>query len=167
MQNNVAKNLINHTLLFSIDLLFSTSSLTVWKHKLWILRYVVWKSLLCKVIWKERNVLFNDALSTFYLRLYGKGPLSERGNYLPPRQGSFYKHHAIDRIAYTTACVTPVMEHWLERKIAQWVYYKGSFQWPIAPWADALPWCKVVCAGCDPSKPSASFLVPTSTPRWV
>ena len=24
---------------------------------------------------KEGNVLFNDALNTFYLRLYGKGPL--------------------------------------------------------------------------------------------
>ena len=34
---------------------------------------------------KEGNVLFNDALNTFYLRLYGgKGPLSERGNPLPP-----------------------------------------------------------------------------------
>ena len=26
-------------------------------------------------IWKEGNVLFNDALNTFYLWLYGKGPL--------------------------------------------------------------------------------------------
>ena len=30
-------------------------------------------------------------------------------------------HHPIDRIAHTTAFVTPVMEHWLEREIAQWV----------------------------------------------
>ena len=28
----------------------------------------------------EGNILFNDALNTFYLRLYGKGPLSEKGN---------------------------------------------------------------------------------------
>ena len=27
-----------------------------------------------------------------------------------------------DRIAHTTAFVTPVMEHWLEREIAQWVH---------------------------------------------
>ena len=27
-----------------------------------------------------------------------------------------------DRIAHTTAFVTPVVEHWLERKIAQWVH---------------------------------------------
>ena len=26
-------------------------------------------------VWKEGNVLFNDALNTIYLRLYGKGPL--------------------------------------------------------------------------------------------
>ena len=26
-----------------------------------------------------------------------------------------------DRIAHTTAFITPVMEHWLEREIAQWV----------------------------------------------
>ena len=39
---------------------------------------------------KEGRVLFNDALSTFYLRLYGVGHMlkdhsdSERGNSLPP-----------------------------------------------------------------------------------
>ena len=52
---------------------------------------------------KEGNVLFNDALNTFYLRLYGVGHMvkdhsdSERGNLLPPhrlllpisRKGSF------------------------------------------------------------------------------
>ena len=30
-------------------------------------------------------------------------------------------HHPTDRIAHTTAFVTPVVEHWLEREIAQWV----------------------------------------------
>ena len=39
---------------------------------------------------KERNVLFNDALNIFYLRLYGVGHMvkdhsdSERGNLMPP-----------------------------------------------------------------------------------
>ena len=39
---------------------------------------------------KEGNVLFNDALNTFYLRLYGVGHMvkdhsdSERGNPMPP-----------------------------------------------------------------------------------
>ena len=30
-------------------------------------------------------------------------------------------HHPTDKIAHTTAFVTPVVEHWLEREIAQWV----------------------------------------------
>ena len=30
--------------------------------------------------------------------------------------------HPTDRIAHTTAFVTPVVEHWLEREIAQWVH---------------------------------------------
>ena len=30
-------------------------------------------------------------------------------------------HTPTDRIAHTTAFVTPVVEHWLEREIAQWV----------------------------------------------
>ena len=34
----------------------------------------------------------------------------------------FYMHHHTDRIAHTTAVVTPVVEHWLEREIAQWVH---------------------------------------------
>ena len=31
-------------------------------------------------------------------------------------------HHPTDRIAQTTAFVTPVVEHWLAREIAQWVH---------------------------------------------
>ena len=31
-------------------------------------------------------------------------------------------HHPTDRIAHTTAFVTPVVEHRLEREIAQWVH---------------------------------------------
>ena len=77
---------------------------------------------------KEGNVLFNDALNTFYLRLYGVRHMvkdhsdSERGSQLPPHgllfpissKGSFYMHHPTDRISHTTAFVTPVVEHWLE-----------------------------------------------------
>ena len=79
---------------------------------------------------KEGNVLFNDALKTFYLRLYGVGHMVNttqivRGNPLPPHgllfpinsKGSF-----TDRIAYATAFVTPVVELWLEREIAQWAH---------------------------------------------
>ena len=47
---------------------------------------------ICKEAMKEGNVLFNDALNTFHLRLYGvrhmvKGHSdSERGNQLPPHR---------------------------------------------------------------------------------
>ena len=34
-----------------------------------------------------------------------------------------------DRIAHTTAFVTPVVKHWLEREIAQWVHsHEGSIR---------------------------------------
>ena len=47
---------------------------------------------------------------------------SERGNPLPPHEllfpinskGSIIMHHPTDRIAHTTAFVTPVVEHWLK-----------------------------------------------------
>ena len=53
---------------------------------------------------------------------------SERGNPLLPQgllclinsKGSFICIIP-DRIAHTTAFVTPVVEHWLEQEIAQWV----------------------------------------------
>ena len=81
---------------------------------------------------EEGNVLFNDALNTFHLRLYGVGHMvknhsdSESGNSLPPHgllfsinsKGSL--HHPTDRITHTTAFVTPVVKHWLEREIAHW-----------------------------------------------
>ena len=44
------------------------------------------------IIWGERNVLFNESLNTFYLRLYGVRHMvkdhsdSEKGNPLPPHR---------------------------------------------------------------------------------
>ena len=72
----------------------------------------------------ERNVLFNDALNTFYLRLYVVRHMvkdhsdSEKGNPLPPHRlllsisskGSFICTIP-DRITHTTAFVIPVVEH--------------------------------------------------------
>ena len=95
---------------------------------------------------RERNVLFNDALNTFYLRLYGVRHMvkdhsdSEKGNPLPPHRlllsinskGSFICTIPTDRITHTTAFVTPVVEHWLEREIAQWVHpMKDRFDDPL------------------------------------
>ena len=73
---------------------------------------------------KAGNVLFNDALNTFYLRLYGDRHMvkdhydSKKRNPLPPHRLLFPIN---SRIAHTTAFVTTVVEHWLEREIAQWV----------------------------------------------
>ena len=55
---------------------------------------------------------------------------SEKGNPLPQHRllfpinsnGSFICTIPTDRIAHTTAFVTPVVEHWLEGEIAQWVH---------------------------------------------
>ena len=81
----------------------------------------------------------------FVLRLYGVRHMvknhsdSERGNPLPPHGLLFptsskgYMHHPKDRITHTTVFVTPVVEHWLEREIAQWVHHEGSIRRPIAP----------------------------------
>ena len=49
-----------------------------------------------------------------------------------------YTIHSTDRITHTTVFVTPVVRHWLEREIAQWVHHEGSIRRPIAPWANAL-----------------------------
>ena len=53
----------------------------------------------------------------------------ERGNPLPPHRlllpvssKVFYMHHPTDILTHTTEFVTPVVEHWLEREIAQWVH---------------------------------------------
>ena len=51
---------------------------------------VVWLNWSYRTNERERNVLFNDALNTFYLRLYGFGHMikdhsdSEKGHPLPP-----------------------------------------------------------------------------------
>ena len=80
----------------------------------------------------ERNVLFNDTLNTFYLRFYGLRHMvkdhsdSERGNLLLPHGLLFLissKCSLLCIIQQTknthTMAFTPVVEHWLEREIAQ------------------------------------------------
>ena len=58
---------------------------------------------------------------------------SKRGNLLLPllwllllisSKGSFICTIP-DRIAHTMAFVTPVVEHWLEQEIVQWVHHEG------------------------------------------
>ena len=87
------------------------------------------------MIMKEGNVLFTAALNTFYLwscgirhrvKDYFDG---KRRNPLPPLHGLLVlisKGSFIckinDRIIHTTSFVKPVVEHWLEWKIAQGVH---------------------------------------------
>ena len=49
----------------------------------------------------------------------------------------FYVHQPTDRIAHTIAFLTPVMEHWVEWEIAQWVHYEGLIWHPITSWVNA------------------------------
>ena len=79
---------------------------------------------------KEGNILFNDALNTFYIWLYGIGHMvnhndhsdSERGNLLPPHgllfpinsKGSFICTIPETGYAYHSLCYTS--------RIAQWVH---------------------------------------------
>ena len=37
-------------------------------------------------------------------------------------------HHPTDRIVYTTDFVTPAVEIWLEREIAEWVYHEKTVE---------------------------------------
>ena len=102
---------------------------------------------------KVGNVLFNDALNTFYLWLYCVGHIemdygdSQKRNLLMlpihelffsiSQKGSFYIHNPTNKIAYIMFFVIPVMEHWLEQEIAQCVNHEGSIQCPITPRTDA------------------------------
>ena len=98
-----------------------------------------------------RKCLFNDTLNTFYLRLYGVrhmvkyhtysgggNPLLPHGLLFPINSKVSFLYTIPDRIAHTTAFGTPVVEHWLDRGIGQWIHYGGSIRRPITPWVNAL-----------------------------
>ena len=66
---------------------------------------------------------------------------SERGNPLPSHGLLFpisSKGSLICTIQQTGRSVTPILEHWLEREIAQWVHHERSIRRTIAPRANAL-----------------------------
>ena len=102
-----------------------------------VLNPAMQKSVFCKHLHrKEGNALFNDALNTFYLRFYGVGHIvndrshSERENPLPPHVLLFSissKGYFMCTIPQTGLhFVSPVVHHWLEREIAQWVHHEES-----------------------------------------
>ena len=59
---------------------------------------------------------------------HGKGPLRQQES--KPAVTTWdtlsNQHHPTDKITHTTAFVTPVVEHWLELEIVQWVHHEGS-----------------------------------------
>ena len=91
-----------------------------------------------------RKEMFHLAThSTYlYLCLYDVGYMvkdhsdSERGNRLPHLQGLLFpissKGSFICTTQQTGKFVTPVVEHWLEREICQWVHHEGSIRRSIA-----------------------------------
>ena len=100
----------------------------------------------------RKEMFYLTMHSTHLIGLYGVGHMvkdhsdSERGNLLSPlhvllfmisSKGSFICTIP-DRIAHTMEFDTPVVEHWLEQEITQWVDHEGSIQQPIAPWANTL-----------------------------
>ena len=102
---------------------------------------------------KEGNVLFNDALNTFYLRLYGVGRMlkdhsdSEGRNPLPPyglffaisSKGTIYMFHPSYRIAHTNGlCYTSRGTLTGTRNTSMGPPHEGSIRRPIAPCANAL-----------------------------
>ena len=122
---------------------------------------------------RERNYLFNDALNTFYLRLYGVRHMvkdhsdSEKGNPLPPHRlllsinskGSF-----ICTIPHTTAFVTPVVE----REIAQWVHpIKDRSDDPSHHERTLYLWATSRSSITYGASISLVLLVPASAPRLV
>ena len=61
-------------------------------------------------------------------------------------------HHPTDRIAHTTAFVTPVVEHWLEREITQWVHpMKDRSDDPSHHERTLLPWSYISLL-CDTNR---------------
>ena len=58
----------------------------------------------------------SDILST--IQIVRGNPLPSHGLLFPINSRGYF----IDRITHTTAFVTPVVEHWLEREIALWVH---------------------------------------------
>ena len=118
----------------------------------WIIsiKWLYWQFILDQQM-KEGNVLFNDALNTFYLWLYGIRHMvkhdseSERGNPLLPHGYSFQlaarvllytSFHRQDN-TYHGLCYTShgALVGMRNRSM---VHHEGSIRWPITPWVNAL-----------------------------
>ena len=100
----------------------------------------------CFIEWRTQHIfIYGYMVSRHTVKVQSDS--SKRGNMLPPHRllfpisckGSFIIICTIpDRIAHTMTFVTPIMEHWLEQEIAQWVHHEGSIWQPITPWVNTL-----------------------------
>ena len=54
-------------------------------------------------------------------------------------------YHPTDKITHTTAFITPVVGHWLEREIAQWVHVCGFLY--VCEYICVYV-CVYMCVGC-------------------
>ena len=92
---------------------------------------------------RERNVLFNDALNTFYLRLYGVRHMvkdhsdSEKGNPLPPHRVLLYAPSHRQDNTYHGLCYTSRGALAGTRNSSMGPPHEGSIRRPTAPWANA------------------------------
>ena len=110
---------------------------------------------LCRKLFRdqEENVLFNDALNTFYLRLYGvtymvnDNSVSEREETRCRHMG--YSFRLAVRVllyapsqrqdsTYYGLCYTSRGALAGTRSSSMGPSHEGSIRWPIAPWANAL-----------------------------
>ena len=101
---------------------------------------------------RERDVLCNNALNTFYLRLYGVGHMvkdhsdSEKGNLLPPHglllsinsKVLLYAPSHRQDSTYHSLCYTSHGALAGTRNSSMGPPHEGSIRRPIAPWANAL-----------------------------
>ena len=124
---------------------------------------------------KEGNVLFNDALNTFYLRVYGVKHMvkdhsdRETGNPLPPHglllsinsKGSFICTIRQDS-TYQSLCYTSRGALAGTRNSSMGPPHEGSIQRPIAPWANALTMELHLTPKVDGVKVILCYEVPTS-----
>ena len=100
-------------------------------------RYICTQKLL-----KEGNVLFNDALNTFYLHIVKDHSDSERGNLLPPHRllfpiSSKGSSNRQDN-TYHGLCYTSRGSLAGTRNSSMGPPHERSIRRPIAPWANAL-----------------------------
>ena len=121
-------------------------------YSFWLVARVLLYTISHNFIGKEENVLFNDALNTFYLMLYGVRHMvkdhsdNEKGNSLLPHKllfpinskGSFICTIPQQDSTYHGLCYTSRGAQAGTRNSSMGQPHEGSIRRPIAPWANAL-----------------------------